>query len=93
MRTLHRRQFLGAAAATTIFTPMTWAKTDRLRLAIIGPANRGAANLDGVKDENIVAICDVDPANAVKARAQFPTAEFYTDYHYCPVISRIATAG
>jgi predicted dehydrogenase len=80
MRSLHRRQFLGAAAATTLFTPMTWADTEKLRLAIIGPANRGAANLDGVKGETIVAICDVDPANAEKALKQFPDAKFFTDY-------------
>jgi predicted dehydrogenase len=76
---LTRRSFLAATAATT-FTRMTWANTSKLNLAIIGPANRGAANLKGVEAETIVAICDVDPANATKARAQFPKAEFFTDY-------------
>ncbi|MBL8867451.1 MAG: Gfo/Idh/MocA family oxidoreductase [Gemmataceae bacterium] len=75
-----RRRFLGTAMASTIFTPMTWAATDAVRIAMIGPANRGAANLQGVENENIVAICDVDPANAAKARNQFPKAEFFTDY-------------
>jgi predicted dehydrogenase len=75
-----RRRFLGTAFAGTIFNPMTWAATDAIRIAVIGPANRGAANLQGVEKENIVAICDVDPANAVKARAQFPMADFFTDY-------------
>lgn len=59
---------------------MTWAATNAIRIAIIGPANRGAANLQGVQNEAIVAICDVDPANAAKARDQFPKAEFFTDY-------------
>lgn len=77
---LNRRTFLGASASTVAFTPMTWAATNSIRIAVIGPANRGAANLDGVKNEEIVAICDVDPANAAKARRQFPKAEFFTDY-------------
>lgn len=51
-----------------------------LRLAVIGVANRGAANLDGVSSQNIVAICDVDSnyLNAVGER--FPDAARYTDY-------------
>ncbi len=77
---LTRRHFLGTAAASAAFTPMTWAATNAVRIAVIGPANRGAANLQGVEKEEIVAICDVDPANAVKARTQFPKAEFFTDY-------------
>ena len=47
---------------------------------VIGVANRGAANLDGVASENIVALCDVDPANAAKARTRFPQAAFFTDF-------------
>ena len=47
---------------------------------MIGVSNRGAANLAGVAHENVVALCDVDPDNAKKAREQFPKAEFFTDY-------------
>jgi predicted dehydrogenase len=77
---LNRRRFLAATAATATFAPRTWAATNAVRLAVIGPANRGAANLKGVEKEEIVAVCDVDPANAAKARGQFPKAEFFTDY-------------
>ncbi len=77
---LNRRTFLGSIFASSVFTPMTWASTNTVRLAIIGAANRGAANLKGVQNETIVAICDVDPMNAEAARKQFPKAEFFTDY-------------
>jgi predicted dehydrogenase len=75
-----RRHFLGTTMAGIAFTPMTWAATNAIRIAVIGPANRGAENLKGVEKEQIVAICDVDPVNAVKSRDQFPKAEFFTDY-------------
>lgn len=80
--TLQRRQFLAASAAALTAPAFLSARgaNERLNIAIIGAANRGAANVDGVKDENIVAICDVDPANTVKAQKQFPDAAVLTDY-------------
>ena len=81
---LTRRRFLAASAAVAAapyvkaFAPGE--PKEKVRLAVIGVANRGSANLKGVEDENIVALCDVDPEHAVKARAQFPSAQFFTDY-------------
>ncbi len=84
MKPINRRRFLASATAATAATlmarPTSAAEVSRLNLAIIGPANRGGANLDGVASENIVAICDVDEANAAAARKRFPNAEFFTDY-------------
>lgn len=53
---------------------------EKVNVAVVGVANRGAANLAGVAHENVVALCDVDPENAKKAREQFPKAAFFTDY-------------
>ncbi|MCS7022204.1 MAG: Gfo/Idh/MocA family oxidoreductase [Gemmataceae bacterium] len=53
---------------------------ERLRLAIIGVNNRGAANLAAVASENIVALCDVDEEWSAAARQRFPQAAFFTDY-------------
>ena len=81
-----RRTFLAAsasAAASAIAAPMfvrARNANEKLNLAVIGVANRGGANLAGVAHENVVALCDVDPANAAKARSQFPNAAFFTDY-------------
>lgn len=54
--------------------------SDRIRLGIVGCAHRGAANLNGVAREEIVALCDVDTNNARAARQRFPRARFYEDY-------------
>lgn len=81
---LTRRRFLAASAAVAAapyvkaFAPGE--PKEKVRLAVVGVANRGSANLAGVAAENVVALCDVDPAHAVKARAQFPSAQFFTDY-------------
>jgi len=79
---LSRRRFLAASVASLPLIRSVAANQpkDKVRLAVIGLANRAAANLAGVEMEHIVALCDVDPAHAVKARKQFPDAAFYTDY-------------
>jgi predicted dehydrogenase len=55
------------------------AKGDRLRLAIIGVANQGGANLDAVKDEEIVALCDVDATYLDAVGSRFPQALRFRD--------------
>lgn len=53
---------------------------DKLNLAVIGPGGRGAANLKGVADQNIIALVDVDERRAGKAFEQFPQAQKFTDF-------------
>ena len=53
---------------------------DKLNLGIIGVASRGAANLEGVKSENIVALCDVDEKNLAMAAEKYPSAAKLTDW-------------
>lgn len=79
---LSRRKFLASSVVTLTAPGFLSARNanDKLNIAIIGVANRGAANLAGVAHENIVALCDVDPENAKKARDQYPRAPFFTDY-------------
>lgn len=83
MRSLiNRRKFLAASASAFAAPNVLSARgaNDKLNVAVVGVANRGAANLAGVAHENVVALCDVDPENAKKAREQFPKAAFFTDY-------------
>jgi len=47
---------------------------------VIGVANRGGANLDGVSNENIAALCDVDSTILDKRGAEYPGAAKYTDF-------------
>lgn len=77
-----RREFLGASLGVLAF----WAgrsraqESGKLRMGIIGCGGRGAGNLDGVSSEEIVALCDVDEAQAAGARQRFPAAKFYRDF-------------
>jgi predicted dehydrogenase len=79
---LSRRAFLASSALTLGAPAILSARNanEKLNIAVIGVSNRGGENLKGVSHENIVALCDVDPDNAKKARDQFPKAEFFTDY-------------
>jgi predicted dehydrogenase len=79
---LTRRKFLAASALTLGAPAILSARNanEKLSVAVVGVANRGGDNLRGVAHENVVALCDVDPDNAAKAREQFPKAAFFTDY-------------
>ena len=88
---LTRRRFFrqvaltGSAAALvrTLTAPASGASrspNDKLNIAIIGPGGRGAANLEGVRTENIVALCDVDERRAASAFEEFPRAKRFRDF-------------
>lgn len=72
--TLSAGVWTGTAAAETT------AANGKLNIACIGTANRAAADVDGVKGENIVAIVDVDKNYLDRAAKLFPNARTYADY-------------
>jgi len=87
MARLHRRQFLKRSAALAslaycaqIVPSRGETAQSKLNIAAIGVGGRGRANLDGVKDENIVALCDVDANNLAEAAKLFPRAKLYRDF-------------
>lgn len=65
----------GAAAAQESNSP-----NEKLNIALVGAGGKGQANLDGVKSQNIVALCDVDEKRAEKAFNEYPNAKKYHDY-------------
>ncbi len=85
-----RRQFLwhsSSAAAGTLLLGCSTAKplrrisaNEKLNLGIVGVAGRGGENLEGVKSQNIVALCDVDRKRLDGAAARFPSAKTYSDF-------------
>ena len=85
---LTRRRFLGqAAAAGTMGVPLFvrssaggQSPNEKLDIAVIGCGGRGHADLNGVKSENIVALCDVDERQAPKAFGEHPRARKYRDF-------------
>ncbi|MCA9267320.1 MAG: Gfo/Idh/MocA family oxidoreductase, partial [Planctomycetales bacterium] len=89
-RSASRRRFLQATgiAGLSYWTRPAWAApsdspNEKLNIAIVGVAGRGAANLGGVASENIVALCDVDENNLNGAAKRFPQAQKHTDWRKC----------
>src|SRR5262245_55516659 len=87
MSRVSRRRFVHSAIVTVI----PWAArvrgdtppaSDRLRVAMIGLANRGHENLNElvVGGAEIAVLCDVDEPLSAPARQQFPKAAFETDF-------------
>jgi predicted dehydrogenase len=86
---ISRRDFMNgalAAAAVTIIPRHVLggrtyaAANDKLNIAFIGIGGRGKANLNGVRGENIIALCDVDKKQGGKAFESYPSAKHYTDF-------------
>jgi predicted dehydrogenase len=88
MPPVSRRDFLrtSSALAAGLYVGNSFAAApstspnEKLNLGIIGPGNRGGANLAGVSTENIVALCDVDDRQAAKAFEKHPQAARYKDF-------------
>jgi predicted dehydrogenase len=83
-----RRIFIKSSAATAVACGV-WSgraagesnsPNEKLQIAVIGTANRAAANINGVRGEAIVAMCDVDNNYLHKAQSEFPDAKSFTDY-------------
>ncbi len=62
----------GAASAAVAAAPFVRARPlrSRLKLAAIGAANRGAANIAGVLDHDVALLCDVDAQHLARGVAQ-----------------------
>ena len=84
-----RRSFLKGMAVTTggIVLPNILIAQDKtpasrkLGIACIGVTGKGASDMEGASKENeIVAICDVDANSLAKAAAKYPNARQYSDF-------------
>lgn len=85
---LSRRRFLGCGAGL-LAAGGVWSQTspaagdqanNRLRIAAIGVGNRGETNVLSVRDEQVVALCDVDERYLDERSERFPGAALYRDY-------------
>lgn len=89
---LERREFLKQAllAGTATATVGVWGRTqpaiaarspnEKLNLACVGVANKGAHNIDQLTHENIVALCDIDSVHLGPMVKRFPNATTYVDF-------------
>jgi predicted dehydrogenase len=75
---------LKAAAALPLAAPRFLSArgaNEKLNIAVIGCGGRGAANLDGVRSENIVALCDVNRDAVLQAATKQAIAHHqFADY-------------
>jgi predicted dehydrogenase len=53
---------------------------NKLNIGFIGVGGRGAANLQGLGRESVVALCDVDTARAGNAFQKYPAAKQFSDF-------------
>lgn len=86
-RALTRRQFIHrtALAAGAVAFPFVSARNvlganARLNVAAIGAGGKGSVDIGYCKDENIVALCDVDQRNAAGTFKAFPHAKQFKDF-------------
>ncbi len=87
-RKLTRRTFLrNAAWAGSSFVILANSRSlrgtpanSKLNIAGIGIGGRGAADIQGVASQNLVALCDVDEAHAAKTFEQHPDAKRFKDF-------------
>src|SRR5262245_2258478 len=83
---LTRRQFGRAVAGATAGAIAAPASVrgrnlnEKLNIAMIGVGGRGAANLEGVASENIVALCDVSEPAVDRAARDHPRAHRCRDF-------------
>lgn len=86
---LSRRHALKVTAATTLgmyhgasMRRLSAAESpnEKLNIACIGVGGSGAANVHGVRRENLVAFADVDQQRAAKTLKKFPDTQLFSDY-------------
>jgi predicted dehydrogenase len=86
---LSRRSFLkkaSLASAAGIAFPHVMrsqggqSPNNKLNIACVGVGGRGYAHVRGLKDENLVAFCDVDDARAAATFKEFPDVPRFRDF-------------
>ncbi len=85
-----RRQFVATSAVATagltilpggvISAKGRTAPSDKLNIAAIGIGGVGHSNIDNMKSQNIVALCDVDWAYSAGTFKDYPNAKQFKDY-------------
>jgi predicted dehydrogenase len=69
-----------ALAALSPYTYAAQPSDSKLRIGAVGVAGRGGANLNGVKSQRIVALCDTNPGALASAKKKYTDAGTYSDW-------------
>lgn len=80
---ISRRVFLASSAAAVMAAggkTKRVSANEKLNIAAIGVGGKGREDVHRCKDENIVALCDVDWERAAPTLSEFPDANHYKDF-------------
>lgn len=81
---MKRRELLGHAAGLTILKSGLLrgqsAPSNKLNVALIGVWGRGTAHYNSLRNENVVALCDVNDIRTREAAQIFPKAKLHWDW-------------
>jgi predicted dehydrogenase len=81
---MQRRDLLKSAAGLTILKSGTLrgqtAPSNKLNIALVGVWGRGTAHYNVMRNENVVALCDVNDTRTKEALPLFPKAKTYFDW-------------
>ncbi len=81
---MNRRDLLKSAAGLTILKSGVLrgqnAPSNKLNIALVGVWGRGTAHYNVMRNENVVALCDVNELRNKEALAIFPKAKVYWDW-------------
>jgi predicted dehydrogenase len=55
----------------------------KLNIALMGAHGRGSQHYNSLREQNVVAICDVNADNMALAAKEYPNAKQYTDWRKC----------
>lgn len=87
---MQRRDLLKSAAAGTAFTILKSgtlrgqnAPSNKLNIALMGVWGRGTAHYNMLRNENVVALCDINDRRTKEALQLFPKAKTYWDWRAC----------
>ncbi|HOK76371.1 MAG TPA: Gfo/Idh/MocA family oxidoreductase, partial [Verrucomicrobiota bacterium] len=87
MKTVSRRDFLRASALTAGVTTFGFPQLllaqnpgNKINIAVVGAAGKGASDTDHCASENIVALCDADENHCAGQLKKYPKAKFYRDF-------------
>ena len=87
---MQRRELLKSAASVAGLTILKSgmlkgqnAPSDKLNVALIGVWGRGTAHYNVLRNENVVALCDVNDNRTKEALELFPKAKTYWDWRKC----------
>ena len=81
---MQRRDLLKTATGLTILKSGTLlgqnAPSNKLNIALVGVWGRGTAHYNVMRNENVVALCDINDLRTKEALAIFPKAKTYVDW-------------